>query len=434
MAPDEKVFRRDLAEGTGPPSAMANIRIFDQDAIAAGKLTLYRDSASWCPYCQKVWMLLEEKQIPYTVKRVNMNCYGDKPRAFLAMQPNGCIPVMDMNGRVMRSSDEIIQALLRVSGSSPEVDESIDPSDDPRSNSLLNLDRQLGGAWLNWLRGGGSGGRTGFEGSLEKVEDALAADTSGPYFLGARFSLIDIMYTPYFERAVASLAYFKGFNIRDAARYPAINAWLDAMDTRPSVRASKSDYYSHAHDLPPQLGGCNSESAGADARGAVDGGAWKFPLRSDTIEPDWGWYSAAEARRTAAERLIRNSKNIARFAARGAAMPGFPPAMAEFADPNAAPAEQWVPSVDVFLRHAVAMLLTGDAVAADQGDDTGPERASAWAAVETTVAAISGDARREIAKCLEYLQKRIGVPRDMPLPSARRLRAELGKLIDALRK
>ena len=27
-------------------------------------VTLYRDHAGWCPYCQKVWMMIEEKQIP----------------------------------------------------------------------------------------------------------------------------------------------------------------------------------------------------------------------------------------------------------------------------------------------------------------------------------------------------------------------------------
>jgi len=427
---DEKAFRKNLEEGHGPPTAMANLRVFDKDESAAKEVTLYRDSASWCPYCQKVWMTLEEKQIPYTVKRVNMNCYGDKPNEFLDIQPNGCIPVAVMDGQVLGSSDAIINRLLRTPGASPAIDNAIDPFDDPRSSTLLRLDQELSSAWLSCIRGGGSVGM--FAATLQKVEGALSADQSGPYFLGERFSLIDIMYTPYFEREVASLAYFKGFNMRDRAKFPAINAWLDAMDTRPSIRASKSDYYTHAHDLPPQLGGCNSEESGAQARADVDGGAWKFPLR-DVTEPDWGWISPAEARREAAERMIHNPAAIARFAARGAASPGFPPVWAELADPNAAPAEEWVPSVDVFLRHATALLIAGDPVAADSGDDTSPERAEAWSSAKKTAESVPGSSRDGLAKCLEYLQRRIGVPRDMSLPAARRLRAELGKLIEALR-
>eukprot|EP00951_Prasinocladus_malaysianus_P050605 scaffold682154_cov99-Prasinocladus_malaysianus.AAC.1 len=41
------------------------------------KVTLYRDTAAWCPYCQKVWMMFEEKQIPYRIVKINMRSYGD---------------------------------------------------------------------------------------------------------------------------------------------------------------------------------------------------------------------------------------------------------------------------------------------------------------------------------------------------------------------
>lgn len=40
--------------------------------------------AGWCPYCQKVWLQLEEKRIPYVIEKINMRCYGDKPASFLA--------------------------------------------------------------------------------------------------------------------------------------------------------------------------------------------------------------------------------------------------------------------------------------------------------------------------------------------------------------
>lgn len=39
-------------------------------------MKLYRDHAAWCPYCQKVWLQLEEKRIPYVIEKINMRCYG----------------------------------------------------------------------------------------------------------------------------------------------------------------------------------------------------------------------------------------------------------------------------------------------------------------------------------------------------------------------
>ena len=40
---------------------------------------------------------------------------------------------------------------------------------------------------------------------------------------------------------------------------------------------TKSDYYTHCHDLPPQLGGCQAESSGELVRAEVDGKAWQPP-------------------------------------------------------------------------------------------------------------------------------------------------------------
>merc|ERR1719277_2487238 len=34
------------------------------------RITLYRDQAAWCPYCQKVWLLLEGKRVDYATSKV----------------------------------------------------------------------------------------------------------------------------------------------------------------------------------------------------------------------------------------------------------------------------------------------------------------------------------------------------------------------------
>jgi len=82
------------------------------------------------------------------------------------------------------------------------------------------------------------------------------------------------MFAPFLERAVTSLAYFKGFEMRPFAasssgsKWPGVEAWFEAMEQRPSYRATKSDYYSHAQDLPPQVG-IREESKRANAHACV---------------------------------------------------------------------------------------------------------------------------------------------------------------------
>ncbi|MFM7580653.1 MAG: glutathione S-transferase N-terminal domain-containing protein, partial [Microcystaceae cyanobacterium] len=63
----------------GPTNAQATLRLFGQPADAV-QVTLYRDHHAWCPYCQKVWFWLEEKQIPYRIEKVTMFCYGEKEK------------------------------------------------------------------------------------------------------------------------------------------------------------------------------------------------------------------------------------------------------------------------------------------------------------------------------------------------------------------
>ena len=52
----------------------------------------------------------------------------------------------------------------------------------------------------------------------------------------------------------ASLFYYKGYDLRK--EHPKIGDWFDAMESRETYRGTQSDFSTHAHDLPPQMGGC----------------------------------------------------------------------------------------------------------------------------------------------------------------------------------
>ena len=64
--------------------------------------------------------------------------------------------------------------------------------------------------------------------------DKSLSSTPGPYFLGEEFTAADVIFIPYVERMLASLYYYKGFNIKEAS--PALAKWFAALETRETYR------------------------------------------------------------------------------------------------------------------------------------------------------------------------------------------------------
>lgn len=464
QTPEERNFRS--STGRGPPSPLHKIRLYDDSNSEEDiRVTFFRDSASWCPvcydllllhcmlhivsllrallalidgncfsftlsiqYCQKVWLTLEEKKIPYRVEKINMRCYGEKPADFMRLQPSGQIPVAIIDGRTYGQSNEIMFALDAMF---PES-KSLKPpkGQEGEAQELLRLERQVFGAWMYWLTGsGGARAKQEFVETLQQVERALG-QSKGPFFMGKDVTIVDFMFAPFLERMAASLLYFKGFTMRvppnTPTDYPNLNKWFDGMETLESYQLTKSDYYTHCWDLPPQLGGCTYEKAGEPYEKAINGersldgtqGSWELPLQPHNggVEPDWTFCGdEGAAQREAVERLSANHEAIVAFAARGAGRKGMPPYTAQLADPNAVPNDAVKGGVSSVLQIVSMALLEG----VDKHDEAMTQMANA------IVKDGGSDYADGVVASLSYLRDRVGVPRDMRLPAARQLRAHL---------
>lgn len=359
-----------------------------------------------------------------------MNCYGDKTAEFRRLQPSGQIPVAIIDGRVYRQSNDILQALEQLF---PQH-KSLQPpaGQEARAGELLRLERQVFSAWMYWLTGSANY-KQNFIATLNQVEQELAK--VGPFFCGKDVSMVDFMFASFLERMAASLLYYKGFKMRvapgEATAFPALNKWFDAMETLDSYRLTKSDYYTHCWDLPPQLGGCNYEPEGGPFEKAINGEtsimdpsrtSWSLPLELHLvgIEPDWAW-AMDGAQREAVERVSANHEAIVNFAARGAGKPGLPPVMAPLADPNARPNPSVVASLDACMRVIMMALL----------DDSTAQYEEKMQQIAKAVLEKGGpDFGMAVVNSLAYLRDRVGVPRDMRLPAARYLRAHLNWAIE----
>ena len=128
----------------GPTSAQARLRLFGQPEEAV-RVTLFRDHHAWCPYCQKVWLWLEEKRIPYRIRKVTMFCYGEKEAWFKRLVPSGMLPALELDGRLITESDRILEALEGAFGPLGLG------MNDPAVLPLRQLERLLFRAWCQWL-------------------------------------------------------------------------------------------------------------------------------------------------------------------------------------------------------------------------------------------------------------------------------------------
>lgn len=258
---------------TGPAHSQSLLRTFGH-AEEAVRVVLYRDYHAWCPYCQKVWLWLEEKRVPYKVRKVTMFCYGTKEQWYKSIVPTGMLPAVEIDGRVVTESDVILEQLEAAFGALGEPIAAI--------TAQRRLERQLFSAWCDWLCRPSSSDaddaakQTAFEKVLQRLESEMGA-TAGPWLRGsAQPSTADIIFVPYVERMSASLYYYKGFTMRDASRRPALCRWFDALEAREAYRGTQSDFHTHVHDLPPQMGGCFANHTAVQRSNAarVDNGPW----------------------------------------------------------------------------------------------------------------------------------------------------------------
>lgn len=461
---EEMALRKD---GHGSAFVQNTLRKFGH---ATPQITIYRDHAGWCPYCQKLMLLIEEKEVPVHISLVPMRSYGDKPCEFLQKVPSGLLPAMELKGEIITESQVIMELLdeWHQEGYKPMLPK--DAAGQSRYEKLAQLERQLFSWWctlifrpeqsaLARLMGGGgemSANLQGFLDCIQQVDKELLA-TPGPWFFEDDYpTMIDFVYVSHVERMLASAAYWKGLDLRDAKyKLKGINAWLEAFEKREAYVAFKSDYYTHIKDIPPQYGPGYDGGFEDDRKAFQDSilgkaGSWSLPLPfHDSLQPlykgpplplcvleaagmepdEKGTYESASpevmakaCRFMAAWKLAGNGENISTFSSRGGPKGSQNPRKsfgAELADPYAESDSNIKPAVDAALRVICSALLDKD----DLPNDSHAQ-ALKQAVPEAQLVGVLN------SFC--YLRDRIGVPRDLPLAAARYLRAYLNWGIEVL--
>lgn len=191
-------------------------------------------SHTLCPYVQRAAIALAEKGAAFERRDVDL---ADKPDWFKAVSPLGKTPVLLVGDRAIFESAVILEYLEETEAHPlhPET---------PLARAEHRGWIEFGSAILNdiaglYAAGDESAFRTkiaALRAKFERIEPRLA----GPWFDGARFSLVDAVFGPVFR-------YFDAFDrIGDLGilgRLPKTAAWRAALAARPSIQAAVAPEY-----------------------------------------------------------------------------------------------------------------------------------------------------------------------------------------------
>jgi glutathione S-transferase len=203
---------------------------------------LYRDTNSWCPFCERVWFALEEKEIPFETEFIDLS---NKPKWYTDLVPTTLVPGAKIEGKLVYESKDILLALEERFPNPPLLP--VDPQENAVARQLVE-DAETNGfrdVAYKFLRQTPvdtnelANLQAAFEAKLDELEQALAK-YPGPYFVSS-FSLVDIMYSPHLDRLAANLPVYRGYHIKGNPRFPHINAWFEALNQRPAYHRVKSD-------------------------------------------------------------------------------------------------------------------------------------------------------------------------------------------------
>ncbi len=183
-----------------------------------------------CPYVQRAAIALAEKGVPFERRDVDL---ANKPDWFEAISPLGKVPLLQVDDEVLFESAVIVEYL--------------EDTQAPPLHPAEPLARARHRAWMEvgssiladiWTvettpdRAAFDAKVASLRNKFQRLESEL---DEGPYFGGARFSLVDAVFAPVFR-------YFDVFdrfvNLGTFTDLPKVQAWRQALAMRPSVKGA----------------------------------------------------------------------------------------------------------------------------------------------------------------------------------------------------
>ncbi|MDM9384011.1 glutathione S-transferase family protein [Chlorogloeopsis sp. ULAP01] len=379
--------RRVRRLGQSPSTAPIPSSLHKLPPNTAPPVLLYRDTNSWCPFCERVWFALEEKEIPFETEFIDLS---NKPKWYTDLVPTTLVPAAKIEGKLVYESKDILLALeerFTTPSLLPENSEENAVARQWVEEAETNGFRDIAYKFLREIPTDAhelANLQAAFETKLDELEQALSK-YPGSYFLSS-FSLVDIMYSPHLDRLAANLPVYRGYHIKGNPRFSRINAWFEALNQRPTYHRVKSDHITNNLLLRRRWG--------------VEPIGNSLPL--DPVDSEKIQFRAEAAERLSDNREVAIADILKNSGVQALAVDGNISAVQE--------------AVEFHLRLLADYLINGNGAALPGGRTGGKD------SLDPTVAAVG-------AITLAYVRNRICAPRDMSAGAATAFRVAADKVL-----
>jgi glutathione S-transferase len=200
-------------------------------------------SATLCPYAHRSRLTLLEKGISFKLSEIDLQ---NKPENFRDISPTGKVPVLKHGENRVWESTIINEYLNEVFPTPALMPQS--PAERAQARIWMKFaDTHLFAVAHKLLFSSDQQQQMKVKKELTEnlqwiESEGLQKHSEGSYWFGAKVSLVDLTYYPWFEQLVV-LEHFRGFQF--PAELERIQKWQEAVASRESVRAiaQSRDFY-----------------------------------------------------------------------------------------------------------------------------------------------------------------------------------------------
>ncbi|KAE8449697.1 hypothetical protein EG329_007472 [Mollisiaceae sp. DMI_Dod_QoI] len=239
--PDAQLY----PHASGPAARMVEEHLSEQS------LKLY--SGWFCPFVQRVLLVLLEKRIPF--QYIEVNPYH-KPQSLLSLNPRGLVPTLQYDNKPLYESTVVCEFL-----------EEAYPENGPNLMPKEPYERAYGRIWTDFVTSRiipayhralqyQPSGEGKSEQGLEEVKQEFvsklkefteAMDPDGPFFFGKEIGMVDLIIAPWAVRLWVFDQFKGGLKLGNEKWVERWGLWFKEIENRESVVKSTSE---KEHYLP----------------------------------------------------------------------------------------------------------------------------------------------------------------------------------------